>query len=219
MIEEHTNMFDMCVIGVMALSCLFAFFRGLVKEILSLAAWIGAGIVTIYYFPLVAEKLQPHFKSGTLIMLMSTVGLYVAALVVFAIINMIILKTIKGGGGGGMLDNLLGLVFGAVRGALIISLGFFLMSHALPPKDSKDYPEWLKESKTRPYAEQGAAVLAAAAPKYLEEVKKLERQSEKPSSNNDYGREVHIEEDDNSGYSRTTQRNLDRLMGGTDKDE
>ncbi len=65
MIETHLNIFDAAVLGIMALSCLFAFYRGFVREVLSLGAWIGAGIITIYYFPQVAEKLQPHFqKSG-----------------------------------------------------------------------------------------------------------------------------------------------------------
>ena len=59
MIETHLNILDASVIGIMVLSCLFAFFRGLVREVLSLSAWVGAGIVTLYYFPAVAEKLHP----------------------------------------------------------------------------------------------------------------------------------------------------------------
>ena len=42
MIETHLNLFDATVLGILALSCLFAFFRGFVREILSLGAWIGA---------------------------------------------------------------------------------------------------------------------------------------------------------------------------------
>ena len=34
MIETHLNVFDAGVIGIMALSCLFAFFRGFVREVL-----------------------------------------------------------------------------------------------------------------------------------------------------------------------------------------
>ena len=46
------------------MSCLFAFFRGFVREVLSLGAWLGAAIVTMYYFPEMAARLKPHFKSA-----------------------------------------------------------------------------------------------------------------------------------------------------------
>jgi len=169
------NSFDLCVIGVMALSCLFAFFRGLVREVLSLVAWIGAGIVTIHYFPIVAERMSGHFKSPAVAALAAMIGLYIVSLIAFSILNSIILKTIKGGSGG-MLDNLLGLLFGAIRGALIISLGFFLLDAT--HTSEKEYPEWLKTSVTRPYGEEGAQVLTRIAPDYAEEIAKLEKKAE-----------------------------------------
>src|SRR4051812_23214136 len=132
MVSTHINLFDVAVIGILLLSCLFAFFRGFVREILSLGAWIGAGIVTIYYFPAMAEKLQPHFKSAVVAAGFGTLAIYIVALIGFSIINMFILKFVKSGSDVGMLDNMLGLFFGAFRGALIVSLGFFLISIAIP---------------------------------------------------------------------------------------
>src|ERR1700690_316704 len=97
MIETHLNLFDAIVIGIMLLSCLFAFFRGFVREVLSLGAWIGAAVVTLYYFPVVAEKLKPHFKTEAVAAGVATLGLYVVALIGFSILNMIILKYVKKG--------------------------------------------------------------------------------------------------------------------------
>ena len=174
MIEAQMSMFDVVVLSVMALSCLFAFFRGFVKEILSLGAWIGAGIVTIYFFPEAAKYLKPHFKSETVAAGFATLALYLGALIIFSIINMFIMKFVKQGSDIGMLDNLMGLIFGAFRGALMVSLGFFLLSVALP---EKEYPEWLEKSITRPYVEQGAIVLAKAAPKYLRDISSLQKKA------------------------------------------
>jgi membrane protein required for colicin V production len=101
MVEAHLNIFDAVVLGIMGLSCLFAFFRGLVREILSLAAWVGAGIITIYYFPAASAKLAPHFKSAAVSAGIATVGLYIGALAVFGIINMFLIKSIKSGGEAG----------------------------------------------------------------------------------------------------------------------
>lgn len=218
MVEAHLNLFDAVVLGIMGFSCLFAFFRGLVREILSLAAWVGAGIVTIYYFPTVADKLAPHFRNATLSAGIATVALYFGSLAMFGLINMILIRSIKSGEAGGTLDNILGLGFGALRGALIVSLGFFLLTIAMP---DKEYPKWVAQAATRPYVEKGAVMLAKAAPDYLREISSLqqravekiqERQNQTVQSAPDA---APIENPDAGGYSRTNTRQLDRLIDST----
>jgi len=223
MIETHLNVFDASVIGIMALSCLFAFFRGFVREVLSLGAWIGAAIITIYYFPDMAAKLQPHFKSPMGAAGVGTLIIYSVSLIGFSIINSVILKYVKSGTEVGMLDNLMGLMFGAARGGLIISLGYFLMTIAMP---EKEYPEWLTKSVTRPYAEKGALALAKVAPEYLREISTLqkravaeleeERKKRKDIENegDKYSEDLH-KDDENAGYKRATTRQLDRLIDST----
>ena len=174
MIETQLNLFDAAVIGVMLLSCLFAFFRGFVREVLSLGAWIGAAVVTVYYFPEVAAKLQPHFKSQVGATGVGTLGIYTCALIAFSIFNAVILKFVRSGKEVGMLDNLLGLFFGVARGALLISLGFFILTMAMP---EDEYPDWIKTSLSRPYAEKGALFLAKAAPEYLREISHLQKKA------------------------------------------
>jgi membrane protein required for colicin V production len=173
MIEAQLSVFDASVFAVLALSCLFAFFRGFVREVLSLGAWIGAAIVTIYYFPMVAEKIRPHFKNPIGAAGVGTLGIYTTALICFSIINTIILKFIKSGSDVGMLDNLLGLFFGAFRGGVIIALAFFLYTIVEP--DEKKYPDEIKKAHTYPYVEKSAAMLAKIAPEYLREVSSLQK--------------------------------------------
>lgn len=223
MIETHLNLFDAAVIGVMTLSCLFAFFRGFVREVLSLGAWIGAAIITIYYFPAMANILKPHFKSAMGAAGVGTLIIYTLALIGFSIINTIILKYVKSGTEVGMLDNLMGFMFGAARGALIISLGFFVLTLAMP---EKEYPEWLKKSVTRPYAERGAVELAKVAPDYLREISTLEKRAteelqaaKKNNTNTDieddkYSEDLH-KDSENTGYKRSNSRQLDRLIDST----
>ena len=216
---EHTglNGFDAVVIGIMAASCLFAFFRGLVREILSLVAWIGAGIVTIYYFPQVSAALQPYFKSATVAAGAATIMVYLAALLGFALVNMLIVKSIKGSEGKGVLDNLLGLLFGAFRGAFIISLGFFMITVAIP---EKEYPEWLAKAVTRPYAEKGAGILARVAPEYLRDLsylqkKALQNAEQQRDASGDSAAPISYE-DDNGGYDRQSTNQLNRVLDSTE---
>lgn len=167
MIAASFSYFDAAVIAILALSCLFAFWRGFVKEILSLGAWIGAGIITVYYFRDVADMLRPHFKTEEVAGGLAALGLYVSTLLMFSIINALLLRYVKDGGDVGFLDNSLGLAFGAVRAAFILSLGYFMMTMVMT-KD--DFPGWLSTARTRPYVEEGARMLAQASPEYLREL-------------------------------------------------
>lgn len=170
MIEAHLSAFDATVMGILALSALVAFFRGFVKEVLSLGAWVGAGLVTIYYFPDAAKWLKPHFKSELVATGFGTLGLYIAALLAFSIFNTVVLRFVKSGSDVGVLDNTFGLAFGLFRGAFIISLGMLLITMVM---NKDEYPKWLKEAKTRPFAEEGALMLARIAPEYLQEMTSL----------------------------------------------
>ncbi len=178
MIETNLNVFDIVVLAIIGFSCLFAFFRGLVREILSLVAWVGAAIVTMHYFPHAMEFTKTHFKSEAMAVGAAVIGLYIAALFAFGIVNWLIIKVIKQGGEAGMLDNMLGLGFGALRGAFIVSLGFFMLTIVMP-KDEEDMPKWLKESITRPYVAKGTAILVSTAPDYLRDVSALQKNAEK----------------------------------------
>jgi membrane protein required for colicin V production len=202
MIETHLSIFDAVVLGILLVSCLFAFFRGFVREILSLGAWVGAAMITLYYFPEVAEKLQPHFKSAIVAAGIATLGLYIGALMGFSLINMFIFKFLKSGEEIGPVDNILGLMFGALRGAFVVSLGYFLMAMVLPGDDT---PEWLKQSVTLPYVEQGSLTLARIAPDYLRDMAELEKKMRT--------QETPIEEK-GGAYSKAAQSRLDKLIEG-----
>ncbi|MEQ1790346.1 MAG: CvpA family protein, partial [Rickettsiales bacterium] len=174
MIDAQLNYLDMAVIAIMLLSAIFAFFRGFVREILSLVAWIGAAYITIQFFPSFSESLQPHFKEDKTAAGCAILVLYIGSLIGFAIINRFIIKILKSGSGVGWVDNMLGLVFGTLRGAFIISLGFFIISVAIP---ENIHPQWFIDAKTRPYAEEGALILAKIAPDYMKELSSLQKKA------------------------------------------
>lgn len=178
MLSAQISFFDLAVLGVMLLSCLFAFFRGFVKEVLSLGAWIGAGVITLYFFRDVAEMLKPHFTSETVAGGMATLGLYVTSLIGFSLLNALIIRFVKEGSDVGFLDNTLGLLFGAFRGGFIVSLGYLMMSMVVDSGDKENQPKWLQSSWTQPYAEEGAILLARIAPDFLQEHSSLREKIE-----------------------------------------
>ena len=203
MIETQLNIFDLVVAFIMFLSCLFAFFRGFVREILSLGAWIGAGLVTIYFFPTVAEKLQPQFKNQYVAAGVGTLGIYILALIGFSVMNRVITKFVKQGSDVGVLDNLLGLFFGAFRGAFMLSLGYLLIMFVL---GNSEKPEWMRTAATRPYVEKGAIMLAQAAPGYLHEIRGLQQ-----GSLDSIGGGTGSSSDD-EGYTKENQEKMDKII-------
>lgn len=170
MVEAQLNVFDAVVLLIVFLSTVLAFFRGFVREVLSLGSWIGAAIITIYFFPQVSAALKPRFSSEVIAGGFAMLGTYIVALIVLSILSSIILKYLKEGSEVGIFDNMLGMVFGFARGAFIVSLGFLLISMVMSPPE---YPDWIKHAQTREYVEEGAKLLASAAPNYLNDLTSL----------------------------------------------
>ncbi len=180
MIETSLNVFDVIVFTVVGLSALFSFYRGFVREFLSLFTWIGALVITLYAFKPVNEMLKEHIDNELAANLIASLGTYLSALIVLSILTSMIGKYIKPGKEVGVFDNVLGLAFGLLRGIFIVALGFLGLTFVF---DEKGYPEYVKTSVTRPYVEDAAAMLAKIAPEYLEDMKPLKEMQERAEDN------------------------------------
>lgn len=172
-----TNMFDLIVFGVLGLSALLSFFRGFVREVLSLGAWVGASIITLYAFPDVAKWVEPQVGSEGVASGIAALGTFMTALIVISLFNRLLIRLFKSGSEIGLLDNGLGLLFGLLRGGLLVALGYYSMTLVVA-KDA--YPEWFKGSLTRPYVEKGASWIGNVAPSYLSEIHTNKNKKETP---------------------------------------
>lgn len=180
MVETTLNMFDVVVLSVVSLSALLSFFRGFVREIFSLGAWIFAGIITLYSFPHVTSLIQPHVKNPIFASGFASMGTFIISFLLISIFSSMLMKFMKSGSDIGVLDNLLGLGFGFFRGALLLSLGYFLMSKMM---EEKEYPEFIQTAITRPYVAIGGRLIEKLAPNYLSTL--LSAEGDKPSADAD----------------------------------
>ncbi|MDZ5649712.1 CvpA family protein [Nitrospirillum sp. BR 11828] len=156
------NPLDIAVVVIVVLSALLAFARGFVREVLSIGAWVGAALVTLYAFPLVKPFVRAHIERQMIADGVAIITLFVAALLVLQMICHTLAGRVSDSALSAI-DRSLGFGFGVLRGAVLVSLGYMLMGYIWP--DNK--PDWLRDARTRPALEAGADMLRTLAPSDL----------------------------------------------------
>ena len=126
---------DLVIIAVIALSALISLIRGFVKESISLVTWVVAGLLALRYYSPMADLLEPFVNSASLRNWIGGGILFVATLVVGAIVNFIVSQLVSKTGLSGT-DKALGIVFGGARGVLIVTMIVLLASLTPMPEAS-----------------------------------------------------------------------------------
>lgn len=131
---------DYAILGVIGLSVLIGLVRGLVREVLSLVAWVIAIWVALRFAQHLADALVESINSPPLRLAAAFTVLFLITLILAGVTNFFIAKLISKAGITGA-DHLLGGVFGLARGALIVAL-LVLLGGATP--FTKD--DWWQDS-------------------------------------------------------------------------
>ncbi|MBP2227437.1 CvpA family protein [Azospirillum agricola] len=158
------NPADLAVIAVLLLAALLAFTRGLVAEVLSVAAWAGAAVVTLYALPHVLPFVQAQIKLEMVAYAVTAVGLYIVSLVVLTLVGRALSRGVQNSGLSA-LDRSLGFVFGLAKGAILVSVAYLFFVWLVP--NTAEHPVWLQTAKTRPFLANGAAMLYDFVPETL----------------------------------------------------
>ncbi len=148
------------IIAVLVVSGLLAFARGFIREVLSIGAWVGAAAATIYGFPLAKPFLRNYISSELLADLITGVVIFVVTLGVLAAFSHMLSRNVRGSALGAV-DRSLGLLFGLVRGAVLVCVAWLLFAFLTAPQDR---PEWIIEARTLPLVTAGAEVLMGLLP-------------------------------------------------------
>jgi membrane protein required for colicin V production len=156
------NLLDIIVIGVILLSGLFAFARGFVKEALSVAAWVGAAFAALYGLRYVAPVAERFLPKGPVADAAAGLALFLVALIVLSLLTSAVAGRVKESSLSAV-DRTLGLVFGLVRGLVLVCLLYIALSWALPA-GKQQQPGWIADAKTLPLLANGADRLRALVP-------------------------------------------------------
>src|SRR6059058_3114010 len=136
---------DLVLLGVMLISGLLAMVRGFMREILSIAAWGAAALVTLYSFNKLLPTAKTYFNNDTVAAGVVVAGVFVGTLIVVSIITVRISDMILDSRIGA-LDRSLGFLFGLARGLLIVVIAFLFFDWLVPQKSQ---PEWVRTAKSK----------------------------------------------------------------------
>ena len=151
---------DAAVLGVLALSALLAFLRGMVRELLGIGAWVGAGLVALWGAPLARPQIAAWVQLPEFVGPVAFASVFLVALVLLMILSRWIAELVRGSILSG-LDRSLGLVFGLARGALLVMMAYMLVGLLIPPDR---WPAPVLQARALPYVKDGAAMLQHALP-------------------------------------------------------
>ncbi|MFP6561034.1 CvpA family protein [Paraburkholderia sp. B3] len=154
--------FDYAVMAVIGLSALRGAWRGLIGEIFGLIGWIVAFLVACRYVERVVPWIPAHWPGGALTQWLIAFALIVIGVVLVAgVANALLGRIVQVSGLSGV-DRSLGLMFGLVRGVVLVLI--LVVLGGLTELPQQDF--W-RNALLRPYVEQGVHELKPLLPDAL----------------------------------------------------
>ncbi len=153
-------MFDVGLVAVLIISGVLAFVRGFIQEVLSIGAWIGAIVATIFGLPHVKPIAREFIPHTLLADVVAGGAIFLVTLVFLSIFTNMLSSRVKGSALNA-LDRSLGFVFGLLRGAVLVCLLFIGVQWLVKPDQQ---PDWLRNARSLPLVVWGADQLRALVP-------------------------------------------------------
>jgi membrane protein required for colicin V production len=152
---------DAALAAVVVISAAIAFFRGLVREVLSLGAWLGAAAAAFVARPYLLPHVSAWIDTEWVADAVGAGAVFLVVLVILKIITNWVADRVQDSSIGG-LDRVLGLAFGAARGAALAVLAYILAGMFAP--ETATWPDAVKEARSLPFVAEGARQVVERMP-------------------------------------------------------
>ncbi|MEK6747817.1 MAG: CvpA family protein [Pseudomonadota bacterium] len=117
---------DVAIILVVAISAIVSVVRGFVREALSLVAWFGAIWVALAFARPMSMFLESYIATASLRIPVAFTALFFITLLLLTLVSVLLSQLVKRSHLSGF-DRTIGLVFGLVRGGIVVALCVLLI--------------------------------------------------------------------------------------------
>lgn len=170
--SESLTAFDVIVLLIVGATFVYALVKGLTAMLLTVAAWGGAVLITLYGLPAVSGFARGMIEPASLADFIALPVLFILSLVILKLIANVAGRTVRASPVG-TLDRSLGAFLGLALGAVLVSSGYLFLASIL---SEKSHPDWVREARLKPLVSYGASVVAQTGPELFR------RASEAPES-------------------------------------
>lgn len=139
------TVFDYAVLLIIGLSVLLGVIRGMVREVLALAGWVIAFLVANVFAADLAPLLPAAVSGESLRLLVAFAALFVITLLITGLVSVLASELVKSLGLG-VVDRVLGVLFGLARGLLIVMVAVLLAGLTSLPRQ----PFWRQAALSGP---------------------------------------------------------------------
>ena len=172
---------DIILLSIICISTILGFWSGLLRSLIAVCSFVGAILLAFFLYPFNLDFLSGHISAGLFLTFSSAILSYSISVVACNIIKSVLnhsLFIISGG----IIDRLLGIVFGFIRGIMIALLLFYtLIVFATGNYSDGDFvkdldifntkePKWIYDSGSFQYCKELSAGLENRYPKMYEEI-------------------------------------------------
>jgi membrane protein required for colicin V production len=139
------TLLDVILLVVMLISALLAMVRGFMREVLSIASWAAAAVLTLYAYPRLKPIVLQYFSNDIVASAITIGGVFLSTLLVVSIVTIKISDSILDSRIGA-LDRTLGFLFGLGRGLIIVVVAFIFFDWLVKPEVQ---PDWVRNAKSK----------------------------------------------------------------------
>jgi membrane protein required for colicin V production len=215
------TLLDIILLAIMLVSALLAMVRGFMREVLSIASWGAAALLTVYAYPRLLPMAKHYINHDIAASVVVIAGVFLGTLLIVSVITIKISDMILDSRVGA-LDRTLGFLFGLARGLVIVVVAFLFFAWLVPEKSQ---PEWVRNAKSKVVLQSTGQALMSMLPDdpegYLRKFKRPREEQEPQDTppggtRSDRGSATGTMQaqapDDQPGYGRADRVGMQQLL-------
>jgi membrane protein required for colicin V production len=159
---------DAALLAVCFISGLLAMYRGFAREMLSIVSWVIAAAAVLYFViyhkPFAEEMAQQMGTKAPVAQIVVGAVIFLIVLIVVHLITARISDAILDSRIG-MIDRVLGFIFGALRGFILIVVPYMFYEAFFP--DPNQHFDWVRNAQSMPYIKATGDTLRSVLESHL----------------------------------------------------